>query len=88
LRILAESGGFSDTADQSNVMVFRQTEQGRTVMRYDANAIRVGQAPDPLILGGDTVVVDDSTGKTAWKHFREILGVAGGGVGLAKAAVF
>ena len=84
LRILAESGGFTDTADQSSVMVFRQTEQGRVVMRYDANAIRVGQAPDPVILGGDTVVVDDSTGKTAWKHFREILGVAGGGVGLAK----
>jgi polysaccharide biosynthesis/export protein len=86
LRILAESGGFTDTADQSNVIVFRQTEQGRAVMRYDANAIRVGQAPDPAILGGDTVVVDDSTGKTAWKHFREILGVAGGGVGLARAA--
>jgi polysaccharide biosynthesis/export protein len=88
LRVLAESGGFTDTADQSGVMVFRQTEQGRVVMRYDANAIRVGQAPDPVILGGDTVVIDDSTGKTAWKHFREVLGVAGGGVGIARAAVF
>jgi polysaccharide export outer membrane protein len=84
LRVLAESGGFAETADQSGVMVFRQTEQGRTVMRHDANAIRVGQAPDPVILGGDTIVVDDSTGKTAWKHFREVLGVASGGVGLAR----
>ena len=88
LRILAESGGFTETADQTAVMVFRQTEQGRVVMRYDANAIRVGQAPDPVILGGDTVVVDDSTGKTAWRHFRDVLGVAGGGVGMARAAVF
>ncbi|HZA92503.1 MAG TPA: polysaccharide biosynthesis/export family protein [Gemmatimonadales bacterium] len=84
LRVLAESGGFAETADQSGVMVFRQTEQGRTVMRHDANAIRVGQAPDPVIMGGDTIVVDDSSGKTAWKHFREVLGVASGGVGLAR----
>jgi len=86
LRILAESGGFTETADQTAVMVFRQTEQGRVVMRYDANAIRVGQAPDPVILGGDTVVVDDSAGKVAWRQFRDVLGVAGGGVGIARAA--
>ena len=63
LRILAESGGFTETADQTNVMMFRQTDQGRVMTRYDANAIRVGQAPDPVILGGDTIVVDDFTGK-------------------------
>jgi polysaccharide biosynthesis/export protein len=88
LRILAESGGFTETADQTAVMVFRQTEEGRVVMRYDANAIRAGQAPDPVILGGDTVVVDDSAGKVAWRQFRDVLGVAGGGVGIARAAAF
>ena len=56
-------------------------------MRDDANAIRVGQAPDPVILGGDTIVVDDSTGKTAWKHFKDVLGVTAGGVGLARGSV-
>ena len=84
LRILAESGGFTETADQTNVMVFRQSDQGRVMMRYDANAIRVGQAPDPVIVGGDTIVVDDSTGKQAWRNFKDIFGVAGGGVGLAR----
>jgi len=86
LRVLAESAGFTETADQTNVMVFRQGDQGRVVMRYDANAIRVGQAPDPVIRGGDTIVVDDSTGKQAWKNFKDVLGVAGGGVGLARVA--
>jgi hypothetical protein len=54
------------------------------VMHYDANAIRVGQAPDPVIVGGDTIVVDDSTGKQAWRNFKDIFGVAAGGVGLAR----
>ena len=74
LRILAELGGFTDTADQTAVMVFRQTEQGRVVMRYDANAIRVGQAPDPVILGGDTIVVDDFRGKTGMEAVPRCLG--------------
>lgn len=76
LRVLAESGGFTDLADQSAVIVMRNTAQGRTVARFDANAIRVGTLPDPPIRGGDTIVVDDSTAKTAWKQFREVLPVA------------
>ena len=31
LRILAESGGFTETADQTNVMMFRQSDQGRVM---------------------------------------------------------
>jgi polysaccharide export outer membrane protein len=77
LRVLAEAQGFSDTADQSNVVVMRNSPQGRTAARFDANAIRAGTLQDPLVYGGDTIVVDDSTAKTAWKHFREALPVAG-----------
>jgi polysaccharide export outer membrane protein len=77
LRVLAEAQGFSDTADQTNVVVMRNSSQGRTAARFDANAIRSGALADPPIFGGDTIVVDDSTAKTAWKHFREALPVAG-----------
>ncbi|MFN3890315.1 MAG: polysaccharide biosynthesis/export family protein [Beijerinckiaceae bacterium] len=77
LRVLAESGGFTETADQAAVMIFRPTEKGRMVARFDANAIRLGQAPDPPVYGGDTVIVDDSVAKTAWKQFREVLPIAG-----------
>jgi polysaccharide export outer membrane protein len=77
LRVLAEAQGFTETADQSNVVVMRNGPQGRTAARFDANAIRAGTMADPQIYGGDTVVVDDSTAKTAWKHFREALPVAG-----------
>lgn len=77
LRVLAESQGFTDTADQTNVVVIRAGPQGRVAVRFDANAIRSGTVADPSIFGGDTVVVDDSTAKTAWKHFREAVPAAG-----------
>ena len=77
LRVLAESGGFAETADQTNVVIMRSGPQGRTAARFDANAIRSGTLQDPPVFGGDTIVVDDSTAKTAWKHFREALPVAG-----------
>jgi polysaccharide export outer membrane protein len=77
LRALAEAQGFTDTADQTSVVILRNSPNGRTAARFDANAIRAGQMADPPILGGDTIVVDDSTAKTAWKHFREALPVAG-----------
>jgi len=77
LRAIAEAQGFTDTADYSGVIVFRQTETGRTAARFDVNAVRSGQAPDPPIFGGDTIVVDDSLAKTSWKQFREALPVAG-----------
>ena len=46
-------------------------------MRYDANAIRVGQAPDPVILGGDTIVVDDFDGQDCMETFPGSLGGCG-----------
>ena len=73
LAALAEAQGFTETADQSGVMIFRPTEKGRSVARFDANAIRSGAAVDPPVFGGDTVVVDESTARTAWKVFREAL---------------
>lgn len=75
LAALAEAQGFTETADQSGVMIFRPTEKGRSVARFDASAIRSGASVDPIIYGGDTIVVDESTARTAWKVFREALPV-------------
>lgn len=77
LRALAEAQGFTEIADQTNVIILRQSPQGRMAARFDANAIRSGAMPDPPVYGGDKIVVDDSAAKTAWKHFREALPVAG-----------
>lgn len=77
LRAIAEAQGFTDTADQTNVIVMRNGPQGRMAARFDVNAIRSGALADPPILGGDTIVVDDSSMKTAWKQFREAVPALG-----------
>jgi polysaccharide export outer membrane protein len=77
LSLIAESGGFTDTAEKSGVLIVRNTDKGRTVARYDANAIAAGTAEDPPVFGGDTVVVDDSAAKTAFKNLGSALGVVG-----------
>ena len=76
MAVIASAGGFSETADFGAVFVLRQTEKGRMAGRFDAAQIRAGAAQDPQIYGGDTVIVDSSTGKMAWKGLRDALPVA------------
>ncbi|MDB5569213.1 MAG: hypothetical protein JWN93_396, partial [Hyphomicrobiales bacterium] len=77
LTAVALAQGFTEFADTSAVLVFRQTAQGRTAARFDANAIRSGQAQDPPIYSGDTIVVDESGAKAAWKSVRDVLPTVG-----------
>jgi polysaccharide export outer membrane protein len=77
LAAIALAQGFTDVADTGAVLVFRQTQQGRTAARFDANAIRSGAAQDPQIFGGDTIVVDESGAKAAFKAVRDSLPAAG-----------
>ena len=79
LSLIAQSGGFTDTADKSDVLIVRNTDKGRSLARFDTNAIAAGTSDDPPVYGGDTVVVDDSAAKTAWKNVGSALGVAGFG---------
>lgn len=72
---LASVGGLTETADFSAVFVIRQTDKGRMAARFDVAQIRAGAAEDPQIYGGDTIVVDNSSGKMAWKYFRDTLPV-------------
>jgi polysaccharide export outer membrane protein len=74
--VLAQSGGFTDTADQSSVLIIRNTDQGRVAGKVDAGAVLKGSAPDPRINGGDTIVVDDSFVRSAGKDALNILGGA------------
>jgi polysaccharide export outer membrane protein len=77
LGLIAQSGGFTDTADKSAIVIFRNTEKGRTVARFDGKAIAAGTAQDPPVFGGDTIVVDDSLARTAWKDVLSATGLAG-----------
>lgn len=76
-QIISLAAGFNDYADPRSVIIFRQTEEGRLAARFDVSAIQKGEAEDPEIYGGDSIVVDDSSAATTWKTFRDAVPITG-----------
>ena len=74
--VIAQAQGFTEISDKSQVMIIRNTDQGRVATKLDAGAILTGSAPDPQIYGGDTVVVGDSFIRNAEKDVLSALGGA------------
>ena len=78
LQAIALAKGPDRIADQSGVLIFRTSADGtREAAVFDLEPIRSGEAPDPIVLGGDVVVVDQSAVRTAWRDLRESIGVLG-----------
>lgn len=76
LRALALAGGSGPLADMENVMLFRMTPDGKSVMeKFDVDKIRMGEAPDPTLQGDDVVVVNRDSSRRAVRDslFRDIL---------------
>jgi polysaccharide export outer membrane protein len=77
LRAIALAGGLDRVADPRGIVVFREVDGKRQAAKFDLPAIRSGSADDPVIAGGDVVVVDEHGGKTALRGIRESLGIFG-----------
>lgn len=77
LQAIAMAKGPDRTADERGVIVFRTDGETKTAAVFDLKPIRTGQAPDPLLVAGDIVVVDQSAARTAWRDLRESIGVLG-----------
>lgn len=60
LQAIAMAEGATRIADLRSVAVFRNSGPQPTVAVFDMQAIRGGQASDPVLLGDDVVVVDTS----------------------------
>jgi len=73
---ISQSDGFSDTADKSSIIVIRNLDSGRAIAHFNADTILAGTAVDPNVYGGDTIVVNDSAGKVAWKNMGTVFGGA------------
>ena len=67
LSSLARAGSPTQLAKLNEVMVFRTVNGQRMGALFDIDAIRTGHAKDPEIFGGDTIVVDTSGAKSAWR---------------------
>lgn len=69
LQTLALARGPTGTAKLSEVIVFRTVNHQRMGALFDLRRIRYGYEPDPLILGGDVVVVGFSELKGVYRDF-------------------
>lgn len=76
LRVIALAGGFGQIANSSQVMLFRQGDNGqRQVATFDVDKIRSGKDPDPVIKGDDLIVVQRDATRALLKDsiFRDVM---------------
>lgn len=66
LQAISMAKGPGETAS-NRVAVFRNVDGQRMGALFDIDAIRAGRAKDPEIFGGDMIVVDSSSAKSAWR---------------------
>jgi polysaccharide export outer membrane protein len=76
MQALTQAGGVDDIGDRDSVTVFRVADQQRTGQTYSLNSIRKGQAADPPIYGGDTIVVGESSARVLWGAVKDVAGAA------------
>lgn len=72
LSSLARAGSPTELAKLNEVVVFRTVNGQRMGAVFDVRTIRVGQAPDPQIIDGDTVVVGFNQVKGAFRDFLSV----------------
>ena len=68
LDAIAMAKGETRVATLRQVAVFRNIKGQRLGAVFDVQAIRRGSAPDPDLLGNDTVIVGHSNGKGIWQN--------------------
>jgi polysaccharide export outer membrane protein len=76
MQAIAKGGGLDRETASSSVVIFRTTDGARTVARYDISSVRSGGEPDPQVLPGDVIVVDDSMAKQGLQVFLKLTPLA------------
>jgi polysaccharide export outer membrane protein len=77
MQVLAKSGGVNRDIASDSVIVFRNADGARTMVRFDISTIRGGAEPDPRVLPGDVVLLEESATKETLNLFLKVLPVAG-----------
>jgi polysaccharide biosynthesis/export protein len=77
LQTVAMSGGLAKNANPHAIVVFRTVDQKRMAAKFDLASIRKGQAQDPVLYGGDIVVVDSSAFGSALSAITSTLPIFG-----------
>jgi polysaccharide export outer membrane protein len=69
IEALAMARSPSEVAALDQVVVFRTVDGKRTGAAFNLERIRAGADPDPVIIGGDRIVVGYSSIKGMWREF-------------------
>jgi len=78
LQAVAIGEGVTDTADLSQVVIFRNAGGKRYAARFSLSDIRAAKTDDPMLQSGDVVVVGYSAAQQIYRDVLSILpGVAG-----------
>jgi protein-tyrosine phosphatase len=75
-RSIAMAEGLDTDTASSDVVVFHTAGGVRTAARYDIDDIRNGKSEDPEVQGGDVILVNGSTAKSAFSSFVKLLPLA------------
>ena len=70
---IAATGGLGELANSNRIHVARVSDELVKDNIFDLDQIQAGAIPDPVLQGGDIVVVEDSTGKVAFKSIKDLL---------------
>jgi polysaccharide export outer membrane protein len=77
LQTIAMSGGLAKGANPRGIVVFRTVGEKKMAAKFDLSAIRAGAAEDPLLYGGDVVVVEASALSKAFGGISSTIPVFG-----------
>ena len=70
---VATAGGLNEVGNAQRVHVARAVDQTVNDSVFDLEAIQAGKAADPSLVGGDIVVVEESSGKVAFRTVKDLL---------------
>ena len=76
IQAIAVAKGTDDLANPRRVAIFRTIGGKRSAAAFDLTSIRRGEAKDPTVYAGDTIVVDGSGLKSAQRNLLQSLPLA------------
>lgn len=76
VQAIALGGGIDATVASGDVIVFRTIDGVRSAARFDIDAVKKGNAPDPELQPNDVVIVDTSDTKLALNNVLRVLPLA------------
>jgi polysaccharide biosynthesis/export protein len=74
---IAQAGGMGETGNPERIHIARTNGEAVEDSVFNLSEIQAGKAPNPMLRGGDIVVVEDSQTRLALKNIKDVLPLAG-----------